>query len=580
MHIVMLALVALQSAPDASPDAGNSFPITADTHRAASGNDAFPLTVAEASGFTRSSRLDQVEAFLEQLAELPAASRLFQQVIGRTTEGRDLIAVTIAAEANAEGEPDTPGRAHVVINANIHGGEIEGKVAVQILLREFALGYHGALLDEFVITVIPVFNSDGNDRIARSNRVSQNGPDFGVGERPNAAGLDLNRDFIKVESPEVQALTWLVGRLEPIAFFDLHTTNGSSHGYDLTYSPSLSPNATPALDEYARETLFPGVRARLAERAEVHVYDYGNFKYERRQRGSRGERGDPIGWSTYDSRPRFGTNLMGLRDTVSILSEAYSYLPYERRVDATYAFVLECLRTLARDRAEIERRISVARAGRVDEAGDPTWSLGVDCELAKGPKVPLRVGIVESVEIDLDPKTEGVQAGTRRISGGPAVVREVEMEVQIAFAPARRVEVGRVWVVLDPSETLTRALQVHLGHMPRALGRPATLELRRFRVASVRRANRPFQGHREVSVEGTWRTATVEVPAGSLIIPCTPLTAHLLHPESDDSLTSWGFFDAGLFADGGEGEPRLDDHPVMIARIAVDDQGPDQDTGR
>ncbi|MEM1449697.1 MAG: M14 family metallopeptidase [Planctomycetota bacterium] len=573
MLTVALSLACLQAASDdAAASAANVLPIEREAHEASRGAGPWPLTVAEASSFKRSSRLDEVEAFLDALDALPAADRFYREVFGRTTEGGDVIAVTASAGKDERGEPDRSGRANVIVNANIHGGEIEGKVAVQILLRELALGYHADLLEELCITFVPVFNVDGNDRIARTNRVSQNGPDGGVGERANGMGLDLNRDFVKLETPEVQALTWLVGRLDPIAFFDLHTTNGSSHGYDLTYSPSLSPNAAPQMDAYARGSFFPGIRARLAERAEVYVYDYGNFRYPPRDRGSRGQRGDPIAWATYDSRPRFGTNLVGLRDTLSILSEAYSYLPYDRRVDATYAFVLECLRTIARERGEIERRIADARASRVDASGDPTWMLGVDCELVPGESVPIRVGEVSTVEIDLEPREEGFQAGRRRVAAGPDAVRLVEMQARVAFAPTRNVEVGREFVVVAPSEVTLRALQIHLGRVPRVLKESRTLELRVFDVAEAKRNQRPFQGHREVSVEGAWRTATIDVPAGSLVVPCTPLTAHLLHPESDDSLTTWNYFDEALFPEGGGASEAQIVHPAAIAAVAIDEQ--------
>ena len=124
--------------------------------------------------------------------------------------------------------------------------------------------------------------------------------------------------------------------------------------------------------------------------------------------------------------------------------------------------------------------------------------------------------------------------------------------------------------VLDPSEEVVNVLRVHLGEQPRRLKGATTLELRRFVIAEAKRASRPFQGHREARVTGEWRTETVEVPAGSIVVPCTPLTAHLLHPESDDSLTTWNFFDAALFIEGGESAGRV--HPATIAATGVDAQ--------
>ena len=128
----------------------------------------------------------------------------------------------------------------ILVNANIHAGEVEGKEATQMILREIAFGEHEELLRGADLMFVPVYNPDGNDRIDKKNRASQNGPDGGVGERANAQGLDLNRDFLKAESPECRALLRLFRMHDPHLFMDLHTTNGSHHGYQLTYSPSLS----------------------------------------------------------------------------------------------------------------------------------------------------------------------------------------------------------------------------------------------------------------------------------------------------------------------------------------------------
>ena len=144
----------------------------------------------------------------------------------------------------------TGSRLRALILANIHGGEVEGKEAVQMLLREIAIGEHEDILEHFDIVFVPVFNADGNDEISARNRVSQNGPDRGVGQRHNAQDLDLNRDYVKAETPEVRAQLGLFRAFDPDLYMDLHTTNGSDHGYQLTYAPSLSTNLDPELDAF------------------------------------------------------------------------------------------------------------------------------------------------------------------------------------------------------------------------------------------------------------------------------------------------------------------------------------------
>ena len=153
----------------------------------------------------------------------------------------------------------------VYLQANIHAGEVEGKEAAQMLLRDLTLGPLAPLLDSLVLLVVPIYNVDGNEALAPgdTNRPGQNGPAL-VGRSANGQGLDLNRDYVKMEAPETRAPR-RCSRWDPHVFVDLHTTNGSYHGYALTYSPGLNPNATAAND-FVRDRLLPRLRSRMSER--------------------------------------------------------------------------------------------------------------------------------------------------------------------------------------------------------------------------------------------------------------------------------------------------------------------------
>lgn len=537
-------------------------PLAGAQEPAASGG---PLTVAEASRWQRTSRLDDVLRFIERLEGLPRGDRLEVLTFGATVEGRPLTAVT------ARLEPGGPPRASVLVNANIHGGEVEGKTAVQMILRDIAMGEHDDILQVFDVTFVPVFNADGNDAISRRNRVSQNGPNGGVGRRPNAQGLDLNRDFVKVESPEVRALLGLANRLRPVAFFDLHTTNGSNHGYDLTFAPSLSPNAGPPdVIAFQRDVFFPAVTERMAERGHF-VFDYGNFGYARRGAGSRGDRGDPVRWSTYDPRPRFGTNMFGIRGTTAILSEAFSYQPFRRRVESTYLFTLACLRELTDERVRSKARVHREWAEALDAMDVPTGAvLATAPRLEDGTREPVRVGTVRDIEVDLGPDApagrRGDTTGRRRLASPSSEAREVEMLVQRRFVGTAVASAGQALAVIDPSPELIGKLRVHLGPARplRLLRAPLEVSAARFELASVEWAERPFQGHNVVSVRGAWgEDEALTLPAGTLLVRSTPLTAQLLSPESDDSLTTWNVFDEQLLPGGGGADLGPAHHPVI-----------------
>jgi len=306
-------------------------------------------TRAERTGYVETSRYTDVVATLEAIAVTTNA--IVIDTFGYSLEGRALPVATWG---------EGPTRA--LVFANIHAGEVAGKEAALILLRDLAAGLHDAWRDRLTLAVAPIYNADGNERIALTNRPLQHGPIGGMGQRPNALGLDLNRDFVKLESPEARSLVDLIDRFDPHVVVDLHTTNGTIHAYHLTYAPPLHPNTDPAIDRFARETWLPEVTRALAEGpGSWLVYHYGNLP----DAGVDGA-DDPTestGWYTYSPKPRFSTNYVGLRNRFGILSEAYAYLSFEERVAVSLRFVEEVL-DVAAERGEEIRRIAEAADGR------------------------------------------------------------------------------------------------------------------------------------------------------------------------------------------------------------------------
>lgn len=493
-----------------------------------------PRTTPEATGYARTSTTAEVRAFLESLEALPHAERVhLLGGWGKTVEGKEMMVVMAGLPAPEHPMASlAPDRLRVLVNANIHGGEVEGKEAVQLLLREIARGEHEALLGRCALLVVPVYNADGNDRIDRTHRVSQNGPDGGVGTRANAQGLDLNRDFVKAESPECKGLLALTTAWDPHLWMDLHTTNGSAHGYHLTYAPSLSTNVDPALDRVAREVLLREVRSEMRARHGFRVFDYGNFR-------GREERA----WITYDHRPRFGTNYVGLRNRFSILSEAFSYLPFRERVEVTHAFVLECLRAAARHADTL--RAVCAEADTATTRGEA--SFGWDTTLAGGGMGEVLVGEVREVELE--------DLGTRRIAGHEW--RAETMRVRVAFTSRERERLPAGYALPAPNALCKETLKRH-GLELAALAEPAEARVAVFHPTEVRRARRPFQGHHEIGLRGAWsEPRTVTLPAGAWIVsarqPLGRVAAQLLEPRSEDSLSTWNVFEEETRAAGEDG---------------------------
>ena len=303
---------------------------------------------------------------------------------------------------------------------------------------------------------------------------------------------------------------------------------------------------------FARERLLPSVRAAMATRHRFRTYDYGNFATlesldEELEGFAPGDTRQKV-WRTYDARPRFGGSYLGLRNRISILSEAYSYLDFESRVRATEAFVEEIMRFVAENATDI--RTLITRA-------DAEWSRrktpvegGVAFALRRVPQ-PVDV-LVGAIETRVNPRSGSPM---RVMVEGAAT--PTSMIVFDGFQSTATRSVPREYVVRTSAdglhETVARKLREH-GILVETTDAPSRLSVDRFAIAEVRRAERAFQGHHETSVTGRFERSQIELPAGSLIVrttqPLGRLVFYLLEPESNDGLTTWNVFDQALTAGG------------------------------
>ena len=483
-------------------------------------------TRAERTDYGETSTYADVIGFLDSLQKRGAAIRVGS--MGESPLGRDIpyvIAsrplVASAAEARRSGKPI------VWLQGNIHAGEVEGKEAAQMLLRDLTLGPLRPLLDSLVLIVVPIYNIDGNERFASGdeNRPGQNGP-ARVGMRGNGQGLDLNRDYVKQEAPETRATLAMVERWDPDVFVDLHTTNGSYHGYALTYSPGLNPNDNPA-NAWVRDRFLPEIRERVRSRHGHEMFPYGNFRNQ-----------EPdsliLGWETYDSRARYGVNLMGLRGRVAVLSEAYSNDPFAERVAATYDFVREVLGLVAERADTVKQLVRASDLRRAD-------SVIVRSEYAVPDTLPVIVEITTSAG-------DGSHGYARRNRTGE--FRTIRMPVFDRFA-ASRAEAMPAAYFLPPQHghvvDLLRRQGVQIARLEEEWTGPAES----FMIDSVSAARRPFEGHRLASVEGHWEAQPAGTAAAGWYLvrtdqPLGVLAAYLLEPASEDGIVAWNFMDRDL----------------------------------
>ena len=518
------------------------------------------LTVAERSDYRATARHAEVVALVDALvASSPLARR---GSLGLTFEGRDIPWMTIAdPPVETPEEARASGKLVVFAFANIHAGEVCGKEALPVLARDILLDpqqpRHAALLSELVLVLVPIYNGDGNERISTTSRPNQDGPAEGQGERPNAQGLDLNRDCMKLESPEGRAMARFLTAWRPHLVLDLHTTNGSFHRYLLTYAPPLNPEGHPAPLAFVRDRMLPEVSERLLARTGYDTFLYGNF--EERD-------GDRHGaWATYSAQPRFGAQNHGLRGHASILSEAYSHATYRERVLATLEFVRECLdhavehADTLREAVEtgwIETAAAVPRARgdgqleAVDVSLTPVVAahlatVGLRHTIAAAPEPAVIHGWVETVDAD----------GRVRPTDEP---RDYTVRHLDRFEPTVEVRRPLAYLVPPGFDAVLETLATH-GLETEPWTGEVELPVEVARVDAVDRAETAFQGHHEVRLEVSTRRERRAPGPGWTVVPVAQplgtLAVYLLEPLSDDGLVTWNALDAHLAV--GEDYPIL-----------------------
>lgn len=439
------------------------------------------------------------------------------------------------ANASAEAVRATQ-KTRVLVMANIHAGEVEGKEAMLALMRELARGAHPEWSRSMVLLVAPIYNADGNERVSLTNRPRQFGPIGGMGQRPNAQGLDLNRDFTKLDSPEARSLVRLLTDYDPHVVVDLHTTNGTYHAYHLTYSPPLHPNTPRSIVDFLRGRLLPAATTAIKSQNAWDFFYYGNVP----------DADDPTprGWYTFDHRPRFGNNYVGLRNRLAVLSEAFAYLDFETRIAVTRRFVEEILAI-------------------VHVAGQDIRALtdAADREVLTGQQFATRARHARTGEIDI---LMGAVARERHPLTGEEMLKRLDVsrsERMPDFSTFEASESERVpTAYLIPSEldVVLDRLSAH-GIRTRRIEGDIAMTANEFVIDVSTAAERVFQGHRERTLTGRYRAAQRRVPAGWVLVPMDQPLARLaftlLEPRSDDGFVAWGLMDAAL--DGARVYPVL-----------------------
>ena len=582
--VLLVPVPSLAVAQDAAPAA----------KPAAAAKRAWALTRPEATNYAETSRYEDVIDFMKAMAA--ASPRIHLTTYGYTFEGRPMPLAVIGAPGATPEQVVATGKTRIYIQANIHAGEVEGKEAALWLLRSIAKGERSAWLQNVVLLINPIYNADGNERVSVRNRGSQFGPVGGMGQRANAQDLDLNRDNTKMETSEARSLARLMTQYDPHIAIDLHTTNGSDHGFYLTYETSVSPNTSPAVAQLVRNDLLPSVTKAVKAK---HGWDYFYYGGPTRQ-GERVWAGD---LDLY--KPRYTQTYFGIRNRIGILSETYSYASFEDRIKADYWFVEEIVNFAVKNGEAIRKATAAADAesiigtpqavrGKLVKAPDPVQVVLADVVDERNPYVPdrpMRRRVNGSERIELMPHL-GLVEGTETSMAPRAYVIPNVIVAPAAPAAVTPPAGGRPGPGGPPGSggrggqggpfggrgggnptarmiaSVVDRLEAH-GIRYFKTTREMTLKSERFKIASSEQAQAEYQGtHKLRTLTGAWEAAEQTLPADSLVVPMDQPLARLafilFDARSDDGLMAWNILDPVLGA-----TPAPEFYPVIRTMEAI-----------
>ncbi|HWU15468.1 MAG TPA: M14 family metallopeptidase [Caulobacter sp.] len=487
------------------------------------------ITPSERTDLTASPDYAETRAWLERL---DAASPLVRmETFGQSPEGRDLL-VVYASKDGARFDPKKP---VLLVQAGIHPGEIDGKDAGMMLLRDIAFergAFHGKdnPLDKVNLVFVPIFSVDGHERASPYSRPNQRGPTV-QGWRHTAQNLNLNRDYGKLDAPEMRAMIGLINQVRPDLYLDVHVTDGEDYQYDITYGWAgyLGDFArSPATSAWLDKTYLPATEAGL--KAAGHVPGQLVFALD--------DRDPKKGLGASPASLRYSNGYGDAARIATVLVENHSLKPYRQRVLGTYVLLEESLKILAKDGAALRAAEDQDRARRpaVVEANFGTG-------FGKGGDKPLRTVSFLGVQYET---YDSPASGRKEIRWlGKPDPQPWSLPLYAAEPSLKLTPPKAYWVSSAKPDVIAR-LRVH-GVQMETLAAPKAVSVDMIRFTAPKLANHASEGHVEIAAGPvTHETRTVAWPAGSVRIPTDQplgeLATLLLEPESDESFFAWGMF--------------------------------------
>jgi murein tripeptide amidase MpaA len=485
-------------------------------------------TVSERSGFERTGHYDEVVKLCAAFQQAyPQQVKCIQ--FGQTPEGRPMLALVASGTGAFSGQAARKqGLPVTLVQGGIHAGEIDGKDAGFLALREVLEGRlaKGAL-DKQVLLFVPVFNVDGHERFAKWNRPNQRGP-VEMGWRTTAQNYNLNRDYMKADAPEMQAMLALVNAWDPLAAIDLHVTDGAMFQHDVSIQaePVNSGDQQFRADGLALRT---GVIADISKQGSTPQSYYMSFV----------KTDDPgSGFADAVYEPRFSTGYFQLRNRISLLVETHSWKDYPTRVRVTHNTFISILEQVAQHGKQWQQDAYAADMRAQKLAGTPV-ALSYK-STGKSHMVDFQGYAYTRTQSDVS---------------GTVMVHYDETRPQVWHVPLRDEVVPDIEVAAPGAgyivpaafaDLVAKKLKQHdISFRVLAKGQESAA-VETFRATQATFAKASFEGHQRLALQGAWKSEPRAVTKGSLFVPIAQpkarLVMGLLEPQAPDSLLAWGEF--------------------------------------
>lgn len=509
----ILPVSAQEIMPPTTPWSGKSLELIA--------NPTNPwITPAESSDLTESPDYTETMAWLETLSQ--ASPSLSINRIGTTEQGRAIQIIIASGDQDfSASELSRSKKPLILIQAGIHAGEIDGKDAGMMLLRDIAMGSKANLLERANLLFVPILNVDGHERSSEYGRVNQRGPKT-MGWRTNAQNLNLNRDYTKLETAGIKAIIQVINAYDPDLYIDIHVTDGADYQYDITYDFVAPGGYSPEIFDWIQTHFKPEVNQAL--RTNGHIPGPLLFAANNRD--------FTAGNIAFSFSPRFSNSYGDIRHLPTILVENHSLKPFKQRVLGTYVFLEQSIISVSEHFEALQSAIQTdknkpkkelpVRFEFNDTPADSLVFLGIESQLVKSP-----ITGAEYVQWKGNPITQ--------------IIPNILMD-----KPESILQLPQAYWLSAEWPQLIEKIKAH-GIKFELIEKPRKISLTQDFITQYKLSNQPSEGRvRFQEFKTNPITREIDFPIGSIRIPVDQplgeLLVILMEPESVDSFFQWGYF--------------------------------------